>query len=157
MATTSDNLTDMYRLHEGAVFTFFRRMGAQPADAADLAQVTFLRAIQGVERFRGESSVRTWLLGIARNVYREWLRSGRRNPAPLDGVELPDRTSAGDAAEIDEALARLHPDQRELLVLHHVQGLTSVEIASLHGITHAAARQRLSRAAAEFRTIWGDR
>ena len=154
---TPTNLTDAYRDHERAVFGYFRRMGAQPADAADLAQITFLRAMQGVERFRGESSVRTWIIGIARNVYREWGRSARRLPELSQDLEPAGPTSSESATEVDEVLARLDPAVRDLLVLHHIAGLTSVEIADLLGIAPTATRQRLSRAAAAFRTEWGER
>jgi RNA polymerase sigma-70 factor (ECF subfamily) len=143
--------------HETAVYTFFRRMGRQPADAADLTQDTFVRALVGADRFRFEASYRTWLLGIARNVHREWVRRSYRSPdlgSEIDVVALGD---ADDTVAVADALGRLPLDERELLVLHHVEGLPSKEIAALLGISDAAARQRLSRAATSFRDLWGER
>lgn len=143
--------------HEAAVFTYFRRMGRQPADAADLTQDTFVRALVGVERFRGESSYRTWLLGIARNLDREWIRKSYRTPVVVDELDGVATGGDDDAVAVDEALARLSMEDRELLVLSHLEGLHSKEIAQMLGISDPAARQRLSRAAAEFRKVWGER
>ncbi len=152
-----DQLSRDLRQHESAVYTFFRRMGRQPADAADLTQDTFVRALVGADRFRFESSYRTWLLGIARNVHREWVRKSYRAAEPTADV---DGGSAGgdddEAAAVADALRRLPIDERELLVLSHVEGLASKEIAALLGISDAATRQRLSRAAAAFRDLWGE-
>jgi RNA polymerase sigma-70 factor (ECF subfamily) len=139
------------------VFTYFRRMGRQPADAADLTQDTFVRALVGADRFRFESSYRTWLLGIARNIHREWLRTSYRAPelgADLDGIHRDDND---DTAAVADALRRMPLDERELLVLHHVEGLPTKDIATLLGISDAATRQRVSRAAAAFRELWGER
>lgn len=143
--------------HESSVYTYFRRMGRQPADAADLTQDTFVRALVGVERFRGESSYRTWLLGIARNLDREWIRRSYRTPVVMDELEGVAPGDTDDAVAVGDALARLPRDERELLVLSHVEGLESKEIAQLLGISDAATRQRLSRAAAAFRELWGER
>jgi RNA polymerase sigma-70 factor (ECF subfamily) len=142
--------------HEDAVYTYFRRVGRQPADAADLTQDTFVRALVGVDRFRGDSTYRTWLLGIARNLHREWIRRSYRSPIPDDAIDIVDPGS-DDTTAVTDALGLLPLDERELLVLHHVEGLQSKEIAMLLGISDAATRQRLSRAAAAFRKVWGER
>ncbi|VAW09641.1 hypothetical protein MNBD_ACTINO02-756 [hydrothermal vent metagenome] len=139
------------------VFNFMRRMGAGQNDAADLAQETFLRALRGAGRFRGDSSVRTWLFGIARNVFRESLRHHERHrTAPLT-PEI-DR-SAGDGSqtswvEIETVLATLNTDDREALVLRFVFDLSGEETADTLGISHDAARQRISRARAAFKRNW---
>ncbi len=152
-----DQLSRDLRQHESAVYTFFRRMGRQPADAADLTQDTFVRALVGADRFRLESSYRTWLLGIARNLHREWVRRSYRAPEPSADVDGGVAAGDDDAAAVADALRRLPLDERELLVLFHVEGLASKEIAALLGISDAATRQRLSRAAAAFRDVWGER
>lgn len=130
-------------------------MGRQPADAADLAQDTFIRALAGVDRFRGDSSYRTWLLGIARNVHREWVRSSRRQALPTEDVDVVlTHDTAGDDAAVLSVLALMPLDERELLVLRYVEGLASKDIAQLLGISDAAVRQRISRAAGDFRERW---
>lgn len=152
-----DQLVKQLRQHEAAVYTFFRRMGRQPADAADLTQDTFVRALLGADRFRFEASYRTWLLGIARNIHREWVRRSYRSPELDTDIDTVSGGDADEEAAVADALRRLPFDERELLVLHHVEGLPSREIAALLGISDVAARQRISRAAAAFRQLWGER
>ncbi|MBA4030338.1 MAG: hypothetical protein C0478_05520 [Planctomyces sp.] len=65
-------------LHQRAVYGFLRARLAQPADADDLAQEVFLRFYEARARFDSTSLIRPWLLGIARNVLREWIRQVRR-------------------------------------------------------------------------------
>lgn len=157
MVDVEDQLTSELRQHESAVYTFFRRMGRQPADAADLTQDTFMRALVGADRFRFESSYRTWLLGIARNLHREWVRRSYKAPIPDDDIDIAAMGDPDAASAVADALDRLPFDERELLVLHHIAGMPSRDIALLLGISDAAARQRISRAAAAFRQIWGER
>ena len=128
-------------------------MGAQPADAADLAQATFLEALRGVERFRGESTVRTWLLGIARNVFRSWLRRKGSDVALDEELEWGG-SDDGEALAVRDALSRLDTDDQEILVLRYVEGLPSKELAAIYGISDDAARQRVARAADLFRELW---
>lgn len=150
---TTKTLEDALAQHEQAVYTYFRRLGLQEADAADLAQTTFLRALRAIDGFRGESSVKTWMLGIARNVFREWLRDKRRRPGGLEDVETEVSDRSTDA-DVRDALSRLDVDAREILVLRHVLDMPNHEIALLLDITNDAVRQRVSRAAADFRAQW---
>jgi RNA polymerase sigma-70 factor (ECF subfamily) len=147
------DLVAAFRAHEARVFNYFRRMGAGRDSARDLSQETFLRAIQGARRFRGEAPVEVWLLGIARNVYREWLR--RRVPDPATGED--DGVAEGPGPErldVARALLALEPSHREVLVLRFVLDLSGEEVAQLLGIGHDAVRQRVARAKAEFRRVW---
>jgi RNA polymerase sigma-70 factor (ECF subfamily) len=93
------------------------------------------------------------VLGIARNVFREWLRSGRRELPVGELVEQPAPGEDG-SIEVAGALTLLDPDDREVLVLRFVVGLSSRETASALGITDAAVRQRVFRAKAVFRKVW---
>jgi RNA polymerase sigma-70 factor (ECF subfamily) len=150
---TTNTLTESFRQHERAVFTYFRRLGVPPEEAADLAQTTFLRALRGIERFRGESTVTTWLIGIARNVFREWVRRRHRGDTGLEGVDsaAPDGSANVDVLDV---LARLDVEAREVLVLRHILDLPTKEIAVVLGISDAAVRQRISRAGAAFKETW---
>jgi len=134
-------------------------MGANQSDAADLAQETFLRALRGTERFRGDSSVRTWLFGIARNVFRESVRRQQRNRtvslSPATEEAALNETSTP-MVEIEMVLASLTTDEREALVLRFVFDLSGEDTATALGISHAAARQRISRARAAFKKNWED-
>ena len=158
------DLAEAFGAHAPRVFTYFRRMGLPRDGAADLAQETFLRAIRAAPRYRGEAPVETWILGIARNVFREWLRARRDHGEPFppdaDGSESraagppPDEPST-ERLDVERALARLDSEHREVLVLRFVLDLSGEEVAALLGISHDAVRQRVARAKGEFRRLWG--
>lgn len=150
-------LEEHWRDYSSDVFNFMRRMGAGPDDAADLSQETFIRALRGADRFRGDSTVRTWLFGIARNVFREWVRHRQRHRSELL-TEVADRAagsgSEASRVEIEAVLAALDTDDREVLVLRFAFDLSGEETAAALGISHAAARQRVTRARAAFKKSW---
>jgi RNA polymerase sigma-70 factor (ECF subfamily) len=118
-----------------------------PATAEDLAQETYLRALGAVGAFRGDASVRTWLLAIARRVAADELRRRSRR---LPTLPLPDEHpgSAGHsgAAEIRDLIRRLPLERREPFVLTQVLGLSYAETANLLGCPLGTVRSRVARA-----------
>ena len=152
----------MVREHAAAIVNLARAMTGSDTDADDLAQETFVRAWRGFTKFRGESTILTWLHGIALNVIRthhaKRSRAGRlfgvlaRREAddedPLEqmpaGEDLEGRLAARDA--IDRALAALPEDLRETLVLRDIQGLEYREISAVLGIPIGTVESRIFRA-----------
>lgn len=137
------------RDHYDAVYRFCaRRIGI--GKAADTAQETFLTAQRAIRRFRGESSLRTWLLGIALNECRRAVRRGGAEPLPLD-VELAcplaeDETNFVDRQALTAALQRLSEEHRDVVILHELQGLTYEETASVLNIPVGTVKSRLHHA-----------
>lgn len=152
-----DPIIDGWQQHETAVYNYFRKMGVQPSDAADLAQETFVRAMVGARRYRGEGSVRAWVIGIARNLFREWLRQKSRGEVPTDVP--PERPRSGSdeiGPEIEAVLSGMARDSREVLIMRFVLDLSSQDTAVALGISDEAVRQRVTRARVEFEAAWGD-
>ncbi|HYH26750.1 MAG TPA: sigma-70 family RNA polymerase sigma factor [Blastococcus sp.] len=126
--------------------------------ADDLTQETYLRAFGALHRFEGRSSVRTWLLAIARRVCADAVRSRRRRRLTLvretTDLELlaPDRRgdSVGEAAAVSDLLTRLDPDRREAFVLTQLLGLSYAEAAEVAGCPVGTIRSRVARARAEL-------
>jgi RNA polymerase sigma factor (sigma-70 family) len=79
-------LEHVFRDHQKAVYVYFLRLVGDAHQAEELTQETFYRACLAALRFRGDSSVTTWLFGIAHRVFLEFLRT-KRNEV---GGELPD-------------------------------------------------------------------
>ena len=135
--------------HYDAVYRFCaRRIGV--AGAADAAQETFLTAQRAIRRFRGESTLRTWLLGIALNECRRAVRRGGTDPLPLD-VDLAcplaeDEGSVVDRQALAAALGRLSDDHREVVLLHELQGLTYEETAAALDVPVGTVKSRLHHA-----------
>jgi len=126
--------------------------------ADDLTQETYLRAFGSLHRFEGRSSLRTWLLSIARRVCADAVRSRRRRRVTLvredaelerlatDG--LADRTAEG--VVVADLLGRLDPDRREAFVLTQLLGLPYAEAAEVAGCPVGTIRSRVARARADL-------
>lgn len=145
----------LYARHTGPVYGLLCRLVGQSADASDLMQETWLRAVRHLGLFRGQSAFRTWLTGIALNCYREWRRKHARDlPAAGAGAHVAPGSAADDIAAIGLALAGLSPEHREVLVLHDIEGYTHDEIAAVLEIEAGISKSRLSRARRTFRERW---
>ena len=133
-------------------------------EALDLSQDVFLRVFRTIHRFRGQSSLRTWIYRIAvnqaRNRHRFWRRRHRADQVPLeqhiaahgeflsDGESIPDRVLAQKelAAQLQLALDHLPFDQRTAIILREIDGLSYEEIAFSLGVAVGTVKSRLTRA-----------
>jgi RNA polymerase sigma-70 factor, ECF subfamily len=150
-------LTELIRATQGDVWRLCAHL-VDPATADDLAQETYLRAIPALRRFRGDSSVRTWLLTIARRVCAHEIRSRQRarRTASLTSVNdtEPDTTLR---AELTDMLAALDPDRRTAFVLTQVLGCSYAEAATICGCPVGTIRSRVARARADLDAMTGRR
>lgn len=137
-------LAAFIRQTQAEVWRLCRRLG-DPDSADDLTQEVYARAIRALPKFRGESSARTWLLTIARNVAADALRANRRRRLlqPRDVVDTPDPASV-DAVE--RLIAGLDQDRRTSFVLTQVLGLSYAEAAEVCGLPIGTIRSRVARA-----------
>ena len=124
------------------------------ASADDLTQETYLRVVGALGGFRGTSSVRTWVLAIARRVAADEFRRRARHPgtpgpAPHPGAE-PD--VAGEVG-VRDLLARLDPTRREAFVLTQIVGLSYAEAAGTCRCPIGTIRSRVARARQDLVTM----
>ena len=87
----------LYRRHSPALYRLLLRLaGGRPSEAEDLLQTAWIRAAERLECFRWESSLRSWLGGVAINCYREWLRREKRDGTlvPLEVLDSSPRARA---------------------------------------------------------------
>ena len=133
-------------------------------EALDLSQEVFFRVFRTIHRFRGQSTLRTWIYRIAvnqaRNRRRFWRRRHRADQVSLDAhmaahgdfesvtEPAPDRLLAQKelAARIQRALDELPFDQRTVIVLREIDGLSYDEIAFSLGVAIGTVKSRLTRA-----------
>jgi RNA polymerase sigma-70 factor (ECF subfamily) len=155
------------RPNMAAAYNLALWMTRNPADAQDVVQEAFLRALRFFDGYRG-GDARAWLLQIVRNAARTWLRAhrsatpGPREPeigeslaAPAGPWEEPHERSndpaeliaaMADAQTLREHVAALPADYREVLILREFEGLTYREIAVVLSAPIGTVMSRLSRA-----------
>jgi RNA polymerase sigma-70 factor (ECF subfamily) len=131
--------------HQHAVFRFAFRMTNSEREAEDIAQDTFLALLKHPERFEpSRGTMRTFLLGIARNLARKKWRDHKR------WTELGDEEVVLPAPIPDQSVATavqlLPPLQREVLILTHYEELSLDEVARTVGAEIGAVKARLHRA-----------
>jgi len=132
------------------------------ADAKDLVQETFLKAARSVGRFRGQSSVYTWLHGILLNLTRHYHRDRKRvvfdpNVPENEPAEPPPQFCSSDtqsaSASLQEALKRLSDAHREVLVLRYYENLKIREIAGRLEVSEGTVKSRLHYALEELQRL----
>lgn len=148
----------LFERHAAAVRRFLRDLARDEAYADEATQETFVRAHRRLATLREDQRVRAWLLGIARRVFLEELRRRPRvGEADLERVEDGRRSPEADlliAEQVQlfrDALARLRPDRRSVLLLQIDHGLGYDEIAQVMGWSPAQVRNELHRGRQELR------
>ncbi|MDY0004239.1 MAG: sigma-70 family RNA polymerase sigma factor [Polyangia bacterium] len=133
----------------------------RPADAQDVAQEALLKAFQRIGDCREPSSFGGWLMQIVRNEGRNWLRSRRLRDVSSEEPkgELPSQGPAADQGvlrrELLGALQTLTEAQREVVLLHDLEGWTHQEIAQALGLSETMSRQHLFQARRKLRALLG--
>ena len=143
----------LVRRHQAAVYRVGLRMLDSPPDAQDVTQETFVRAWRSLDRFRGESSVSTWLYRIVTRRCLD-LITARRPANKFDesqiepaGADLSqDAEHRAQLRAVVNAIAGLPADQRAVLVLREFEGLSYEQLAEVLGTSVAAVKGRLHRA-----------
>jgi RNA polymerase sigma-70 factor (ECF subfamily) len=128
-----------------------------PADADDVAQEVFLRALHRLDRFRGDAPFRAWLLRIAHNAAVSEVRTRRPQPVePAADEPSAPRSPADELEERERAerlrtkLGQLTPAHRAVLVLRDLEGLSYEEIADVTDAPLGSVKGRLHRARREL-------
>jgi RNA polymerase sigma factor (sigma-70 family) len=162
-----DVFEEFYRRNVDGVLRFVVRRVEDPYLAADLTADIFVAAIESAHTYRADRGDPTqWLYGVARNVVGAERRrsarerratrrvTGRAHVADDDLSMLLERIDAESRArDLYRALDRLSDDDRGLLELVAVDGLSVAAAADEYGISHVAARVRLHRARRRLREL----
>ena len=146
--------------HLSAAYRLARYLTRNDADADDVVQEAYLRALKYFGGFRGEggSQSRAWLLAIVRNMAHTWRHRHRADASATEFDEtvhseattgehpeaLLSRTDAREA--LAHALDHLPPDFREVIVLREIEGLSYKEISEVVDVPVGTIMSRLSRA-----------
>ncbi|MBI2795204.1 MAG: RNA polymerase subunit sigma-24 [Gemmatimonadetes bacterium] len=137
----------LYRAHTPSLYALALRLaGGDVAEAEDLLQEAWTRAVRALGGFRADSALRTWLGGFVVNARRERIRSAWRTvDADLDYVAAAPGTPAL-VVDLERAIDVLPRGARDVFVLFDVEGHTHQEISGLLGISPGTSKSQLSRA-----------
>jgi RNA polymerase sigma-70 factor (ECF subfamily) len=164
---------EFYEAYRRRIWTLVVYWTGDPLQAQDVLQTIFLKAFRGLESFRFQSSLFTWLYRIARN---ECLNARRRRGAPhlpleaiLGSRDEIDPTSVPDGLEarkviLHNAVRQLPLKMREVVVLKYLDGLSYEEMSRALGCAPGTVASRLNRALEELgerlrpfgRLLWGN-
>ncbi|MBK7717374.1 MAG: sigma-70 family RNA polymerase sigma factor [Gemmatimonadetes bacterium] len=166
---------ELIRRYERPVFSLILRMVRDRQLAEDLAQETFIKALNAIGSYRPEFKFSSWIFKIANNAAIDQLRRREVDTLSIDGA--PNATSAddieatalqvGDKGEtplaelearelgthIERAIARLRPEYRSCIMLRHVEGLAYEEIAQLLDLPLGTVKTYIHRARHELRDM----
>ncbi len=155
--------------YQTAVYNLCLRMTGDPEDAADMTQESFLKAWRNLESFQGNSAFSTWLYRLASNTCLDHLRSMKRRPqlslvmededGEAQALDVPDSAptpeeqviALDEQSRLNEALQALEEDQRQILILRAVNGLSYTEIAEALQLKEGTVKSRLARARDQLR------
>ncbi len=158
---------EAYVAHHAPVRAFARRLVGDDASAEDIVHDTFLALPRAIRSFRGEGSLRSFLVGVAINVSRRHVRSAKRRraandrlaaredlrPRPIDATEQLSQRRL--AAKLWAALDELPIEQRVVFVLCEAEQRSSVEVAAIVGAPEGTVRTRLFHAKRKLRALLG--
>jgi RNA polymerase sigma-70 factor (ECF subfamily) len=155
-------IAELYRTERPRVLALCMHIVGAPHDAEDATQETFALAHRAFPMFRGEAQLLTWVLRIAVRVSVEArARRGRRTWSELD-EQLPSTADPHREVEGREqmrrfvaALEQLSVEQRAVLGLFALEGLSHAEIASVLGVSEGTVWSRLGRARARLIGLMG--
>jgi RNA polymerase sigma factor (sigma-70 family) len=136
----------LYLEHKQDVYNYLMSITHNPALSEDLLSETFIRAIYSIGKFRGDSSVKTWLFGIARNLWLQHLRKDRPTVEYSDLLGLYvsdsilDSCITGQIADRVRELLKTREEKVQRIVNMRIWGISYQEISAEVGIEENSAR-----------------
>lgn len=155
----TDAFAELVNLHQNMVYGLALRKLGNPHDAEEVAQTAFLNAWRGLKAFKGDSSFATWLYRLTSNACIDHLRQNGKHtenrsledetlPPLPDHKPGPEEQALGREQQeiLRKAIEQLPPEQRTVLLLREMDGLTYEEIAQLLHLELGTVKSRLARA-----------
>lgn len=163
--------------YQNRIYNTILKMCANPDDAAELTQETFVKVIENIDRFAGKSSFYTWAFRIGVNLTLNYCkRAGKFGHSSLDADDsqynwqaktqlkqyLSDESSPDPATVaqnremwqiVTESLTRLEDAQRAVIILRDIEGMSYAQIANVLNIELGTVKSRISRARSNLRQI----
>lgn len=145
--------------HEKLYKYLYLRCGRHRETAEDMTQQVFYKAWKKREQYcPSKSSVQNWLYAIARNEVVDYYRSSEKKFQQLSEPDESAICTESNEREVllSQVLSRvelLSPDEKELIILHYIQGLAPRDISRILGITYIATKVRIHRALSKLKQL----
>jgi len=153
----------LYDRHVAAIYRYVYYRVRDDAEAEDLTSDVFTRALKAMPRYEPRQAFLAWLYRIARNAVIDRARKGNRQVSFEDALEHPgvdkivepdfEILAHSDSATLRDALAKLTPLQREVVVLRFLEGYSTLEIAGMVGKREGTVRGIQFRAIGALRQL----
>lgn len=150
---------ELFEAYRSDIVAYCGWRSASASDAQDAVAEVFLAAWRRLDELPNGDAARVWLYATARRVIANQRRSRRRRIALQERLVLEAATRSPEGSDDDrtlvrEALCRLRPLDREVLLLAEWEGLSAAEIAEIVGCLTVTARGRLHRARRRFQAVY---
>ena len=166
-AQDSRSFDTLYRDHVDLIYRYAHRLCGEAESAKDLVQETFLNAYRGLKDFRGDAQLSTWLYTIASRACMRMRRKRKGEPErelsldefiptadgefrlqiPMEGMTPEQALQNKELREaLDQAINKLPPKYRMVLVLRDMEGLSAKEVGTIMDLNERAIKSRLHRA-----------
>ncbi len=151
-----DAFRELFESHKDKVYSIALRYSGDRAAAMDICQDTFLKLMDRIGQFRGDSSFDSWLYRLVVNSCLDYRRRQKRwmpmveeffdsfrsaEPTPLQELMEDERSQ-----QVQDVVARLTPEHRTIVVLRYTEGLSYEEIAEILNCSRGTVASRLNRA-----------
>ena len=138
----------LVKTHQGGLRTFLRRMCRNDALADDLAQETFIRALQKIDQLKDQASEKAWVYQIGYRIFLDHVRKEKRRRA-LSDEKMPEQEpatqSAGVKMDVEQAMNNLPEAQRAAVMLCLAYGFSHSEAAAALGQPLGTVKSHVNR------------
>lgn len=155
-------LSELFERYHVRMYNFMLKLTMDRTVSQDLTQSLFYRIIKYRSTFDDKYSFKSWIFQLARNIHADYCRKQKQQTDRYVHVEKYDSDMADEAGNfseedyenLDRALSKLNPEQKEILVLSRFQGLKYSEISAINNESVASIKVQVHRAIKQLRSIY---
>lgn len=150
----------LFERYQTKVYNYFLRICFNEQLSMDLSQNTFYRMLHYRNSYNSDFSFKSWLFGIARNVFLDHVQSKHSKTDSLESIKREQQTDKNKAIDkfeneaLYEALDKLSSEEREIIVMSRFQNIKYNEIAEIQGLSLSAVKVKVHRAIKKLREFY---
>ncbi|MFA5780476.1 MAG: sigma-70 family RNA polymerase sigma factor [Elusimicrobiota bacterium] len=154
----ADNFNEIIKAHQQKIYAVVFSMVRNEAETDEIVQQTYVNAFKGLKKFRGDSSIETWLIKIAINNTRTYFRKRKflsffydnegRTADIKDDTQNTEKAVENEAVKnrIAKAITKLPFRQKEVFVMKHLNGFSIAEISQVLNIAQGSVKANIFKA-----------